>query len=93
MSHLNSSEDKGCTLTFPSYGVSVVNATRHSVICLEEARQQQAKGLRRSGYIAIIPSNTPAKPMWTSVLTLKSRGFFIACFSGCALNGSMEAPA
>ena len=23
--------------------------------------------------------NRPAKPMWISVLTLKSRGFFIAC--------------
>ncbi len=37
--------------------------------------------LHSSGDIASITGNTPAKPMWTSVLTLKSSGFFIACRS------------
>lgn len=40
---------------------------------------QKFQALQGSVDSVIVPGNTPAKPMWTSLLTLKSRGFFIAC--------------
>ncbi|PMR72076.1 hypothetical protein C1H69_22090 [Billgrantia endophytica] len=42
------------------------------------SRHASAAGaLQRAAGATTIAINTPAKPMWTSVLTLKLRGFFI----------------
>ena len=37
-----------------------------------------ALALREQAICGILDVNRPAKPLWISVLTLKSRGFFIA---------------
>jgi hypothetical protein len=47
-------------------------------LSLASRHAMAAGALQRAAGAAIIDDNTPAKPMWTSVLTLKLRGFFIA---------------
>lgn len=49
------------------------SASRHELI---------VSALQHAVGTANIDFNTPAKPMWTSVLTLKLRGFFIALAQG-----------
>lgn len=59
----------GSTLTRPS---------------LASCHTMAAGALQRAAGAANIDRNTPAKPMWTSVLTLKLRGFFIALTQGAS---------